>query len=153
MEQLENVLSQRAIFVWRIYEVIRLLIFSLIYMFFSFFVPTWVVWVLVFLWIVDAILFVFFVPRWKWGRWRYMIRDREIELEHGVWIRKRTLIPLHRVQHVDTKQGPLARKYRLASIYIYTAATAHEIPFLDEQEAEKLRYYISSLVKEDEHDA
>ncbi|WP_255573392.1 PH domain-containing protein [Anoxybacillus sp. ST4] len=90
--------------------------------------------------IVDGMLFVFFVPRWKWERWWYMIRDQEIGLEHGVWIRKRTLIPLRRVQHVDVKQGPLARKYKLASLYIYTAAMAHEIPFLDEQEAEKLRY-------------
>ncbi|MCL9971509.1 PH domain-containing protein [Anoxybacillus kestanbolensis] len=70
----------------------------------------------------------------------YVICDQEIELEHGVWIRKRTLIPLRCVQHVDVKQGPLARKYKLASLYIYTAAMAHEIPFLDEQEAEKLRY-------------
>lgn len=70
----------------------------------------------------------------------YVIRDQEIELEHGVWIRKRTLIPLRCVQHVDVKQGPLARKYKLASLYIYTAAMAHEIPFLDEQAAEKLRY-------------
>ncbi len=150
---MKNKLSERAVSVWRIYEAIRLIIFLFLYVIVHFFVPTWVVWVLVFLWIVDAILCVFFVPRWKWERWRYMIRDREIELEHGVWIRKRTLIPLRRVQHVDAKQGPLARKYKLASIYIYTAATAHEIPFLDEQEAETLRDYISSLVKEDDYDA
>ncbi|GAC91461.1 hypothetical protein KN10_1897 [Anoxybacillus flavithermus NBRC 109594] len=139
--------------IWRIYGAIRFIIFFLLYVIVSFFVSTWVVLMFVCLSIVDGMLFVFFVPRWKWERWQYMIRDREIELEHGVWIRKRTLIPLHRVQHVDTKQGPLARRQKLASIYIYTAATAHEIPFLDEQEAEKLRYYISSLVKEDEHDA
>lgn len=150
---MENVLSNRAVLIWRMYEVIRLFIFLLLYVIVHFFVPMWVVLGLVCLWIADAILFVFFVPRWKWERWRYIIRDREIELEHGVWIRKRTLIPIHRVQHVDVKQGPLARRQKLASLYIYTAATAHEIPFLDEQEAEKLRYYISSLVKEDENDA
>ncbi|MBB5356536.1 hypothetical protein HNR43_002545 [Anoxybacillus mongoliensis] len=150
---MKNKLSERAVSVWRIYEAIRLIIFLFLYVVIHFFVPTWVVWLLVFLWIVDVVLFVFFVPLWKWERWRYMIRDREIELEHGIWIRKRTLIPLRRVQHVDVKQGPLARRQKLASLYIYTAATAHEIPFLDEQEAEKLRYYISSLVKEDENDA
>ncbi|MBA2877846.1 hypothetical protein HNR63_000900 [Anoxybacillus kamchatkensis] len=150
---MENVLSERAVLMWRTYEVIRLIIFLLLYVIVHFFVPVWVVLGLACLWIADAILFVFFVPRWKWERWRYIIRDREIELEHGVWIRKRTLIPIHRVQHVDVKQGPLARRQKLASLYIYTAATAHEIPFLDEQEAEKLRYYISSLVKEDENDA
>ncbi|WP_163151834.1 PH domain-containing protein [Anoxybacillus sp. MB8] len=150
---MEKALSKRAVLMWRMYEVIRLIIFLLLYVIVHFFVPVWVVLGLVCLWIADAILFVFFVPRWKWERWRYMIRDREIELEHGVWIRKRTLIPIPRIQHVDVKQGPLARRKKLASLYIYTAATVHEIPFLDEQEAEKLRYYISSLVKEDENDA
>ncbi|CUA79990.1 PH domain-containing protein [Anoxybacillus suryakundensis] len=144
---MKNKLSERAVSVWRIYEAIRLIIFLFLYVVIHFFVPTWVVWLLVFLWIVDVVLFVFFVPLWKWERWRYMIRDREIELEHGIWIRKRTLIPLRRVQHVDVKQGPLARRQKLASLYIYTAATAHEIPFLDEQEAEKLRYSISSLTR------
>ncbi|MCX8047112.1 MAG: PH domain-containing protein, partial [Anoxybacillus gonensis] len=98
---MENALSKRAVSMWRMYEVIRLIIFLLLYVIVHFFVPMWVVLGLVCLWIADAILFVFFVPLWKWERWRYMIRDREIELEHGIWIRKRTLIPLRRVQHVD----------------------------------------------------
>jgi len=54
---------------------------------------------------------------------------------------KRTLIPMIRVQHVDSSQGPLLKKYRLASVTISTAATVHEIPALDEEEAEELRYF------------
>ena len=55
--------------------------FFLLYVIVSFFVSTWVVLMFVCLSIVDGMLFVFFVPRWKWERWRYMIRDQEIELE------------------------------------------------------------------------
>ena len=63
-------------------------------------------------------------------RWRYEVRESEIELQHGIFIVKRTLIPMVRVQHVDTSQGPILRKYDLAEITISTAATNHTIPAL-----------------------
>lgn len=52
-----------------------------------------------------------------------------------------------RVQHVDMKQGPILRKYRLATITITTAATKHEIPALDIEEADELRLSISRLAR------
>jgi len=64
-----------------------------------------------------------------------------------LFVMKRTLIPMIRVQHVDSSQGPLLKKYKLASVTIFTAATVHEIPALDEGEAEELRYHISRLAR------
>lgn len=86
-------------------------------------------------------------PKLKWARWRYEVRETEIELQHGVIFTKRTLIPMIRVQHVDTKQGPVLKKYDLATISISTAATVHEIPALDLAEAEELRSYIGKLTR------
>jgi uncharacterized protein len=65
---------------------------------------------------------------------------------------KRTLVPMVRVQHVDTVQGPLLRKYGLATITISTAATTHEIPALDMFEADNLRSSISALARVAEDD-
>jgi len=87
------------------------------------------------------------VPKIRWERWRYELREQEIELQHGLFVVKRTLIPIIRVQHVDTNQGPIMKKYRLASVVISSAATTHEIPALDEDEAEELRKTISYLVR------
>ena len=70
-----------------------------------------------------------------------------MELQEGIFIVKRTLIPMIRVQHVDTVQGPILRKYQLASVIINTAATSHEIPALEESEAEELRRLISNLAR------
>ncbi len=83
----------------------------------------------------------------RWKRWRYEIREQEIELQHGVFVIKRTLVPMVRVQHVDTKQGPILRKYHLSSVTVSTAATVHEIPALEMEEAEEIRLSISKLVR------
>ncbi|MBS4202298.1 PH domain-containing protein [Bacillus sp. FJAT-49732] len=102
--------------------------------------------------LVITIMNVFVFPTIRWRRWRYEVREQEIELQHGVFIITRTLVPMVRVQHVDTVQGPILRKYRLASIQISTAATKHEIPAINLQEAEELRHAISKLARVAEDD-
>ncbi|MDG5472831.1 PH domain-containing protein [Jeotgalibacillus sp. ET6] len=97
--------------------------------------------------VLNAVLFVYIFPTLKWKRWRYEVREEEIELQHGIFIVKRTLVPMVRVQHVDTEQGPILRKYRLATISISTAATVHQIPALDIDEADSLRDSISALAR------
>lgn len=57
-----------------------------------------------------------------------------------------------RVQHVDTKQGPLMSKFVLASVTISTAAGSHEIPALKEEIADELRDHISILARVVEED-
>jgi len=99
-----------------------------------------------------TVMNVFVIPSIRWRRWRYEVREQEIELQHGVFIITRTLVPMVRVQHVDTVQGPILRKYDLASIQISTAATRHEIPAIDLQEAEELRHAISKLARVAEDD-
>ncbi|MGD6968487.1 PH domain-containing protein [Rossellomorea vietnamensis] len=102
--------------------------------------------------IVYTYFFAFLLPVIRWKRWRYEVREQEIELQRGVFFVKRTLVPMVRVQHVDTVQGPLLRKYGLASITVSTAATTHEIPALDMYEADDLRNSISSLARVAEDD-
>lgn len=80
------------------------------------------------------------------------MRESEIEIQSGLIIIKRTLVPMSRVQHVDTKQGPVLRRYDLATVVVSTAATSHEIPALDTAEADDIRYFISTLAKVEEED-
>lgn len=97
-------------------------------------------------------LFVNLLPHKRWRRWRYEIFEKEIYIQHGILIVSRTLVPMIRVQHVDTKQGPILKKYQLASLTISTAATTHEIPALLEEDASSLRDRISALARVDEDD-
>ncbi len=77
--------------------------------------------------------------------WRYEVREKEMEIQHGIFIIKRHLIPMVRVQHVDTEHGPLMRYFGLATLFVNTAATRFPIPALPQGRAEELRGEISAL--------
>lgn len=101
---------------------------------------------------VFWILSIVWIPFLSWKNWRYSINQKEIDLKHGILIKTRTLIPLSRVQHVDTRQGPLLRHYKLSSVTISTAATTHEIPGLDTVLADRVRRQISTFARLAEDD-
>ena len=98
------------------------------------------------------LLGIFLIPRVRWKRWKYNVSGKEIDMERGIFISKRTLIPINRVQHVDTRKGPIYRSFGLSSVAISTAATTHEIPALDDETADALRNTISTLVRKVKED-
>jgi membrane protein YdbS with pleckstrin-like domain len=88
------------------------------------------------------------VPGLRWRRWRYEIRDDEVDLQRGIlWI-TRTLVPLARIQHVDTQSGPLQRRFNLATVVFYTAAGANRIPELSAPVAAGARDRIAELTRD-----
>ena len=102
--------------------------------------------------LILTYFFVFLIPKLRYRRWRYEIFEQEIYIQHGILIQTRTIIPMIRVQHVDTKQGPILKKYNLATVSISTAATTHEIPALVDEDASDLRDRISTLARVEEDD-
>jgi uncharacterized protein len=94
------------------------------------------------------VVFVGVVPDLRWRRWRYEIRDEEVDLQRGiVWV-SRTLVPLARIQHVDTQSGPLQRRFGLATVIFYTAAGPNQIPELSAPVAAEVRDRIAALTRE-----
>lgn len=152
-----NLIEETAVSAWRLTAVLYLIIpVALLAGSIAAFVyiswPWWVIAIAVSLLIIDIIFFVFLIPRLRWRRWRYEVFEQEVYIQHGIIIRRRTLVPMLRVQHVDTKQGPILKKFSLATVTISTAATTHEIPALTEEEASGLRDRISELARVEEND-
>jgi uncharacterized protein len=150
--QPETRISDKALKVWRISGgIVAAIAWSIMVgvasLFFIFDWPLWILGLLALLEAIHTILSVTVFPGVRWRRWRYEVREQEIELQQGIFVIQRTLIPMVRVQHVDTFQGPLLRRYNLATVMISTAATTHEIPALEEEEAESLRIQISKLAR------
>lgn len=104
------------------------------------------------IWLVSSICSIFIFPNIRLKIWRYEVHENELDLQHGLFTVTRVLVPMVRVQHVDTSQGPILRKYNLATVTISTAATVHEIPALEMEEADQLRDYISKLAREAKDD-
>jgi len=97
--------------------------------------------------VAVAIAGVGVVPELRWARWRYEVRDEEIDLRHGTVRITRTLVPMLRVQHVDTTQGPLDQALGLATVVVHTAAGTTTIPALTEGDAGRLRDRIATLAR------
>ena len=95
-----------------------------------------------------AVLFMFVLPPLLWRRWRYEIRPLEVDLQRGLVRVTRTLVPMARVQHVDTRRGPLQRRLGLSTVVFYTAAGPNEIPQLASGTAAEVRDRIAELTRE-----
>ena len=75
------------------------------------------------------------VPELRWRRWRWEVREHEIDLQRGILVVRRTLIPMARVQHVETERGVIGQALGLSTVEIHTAAGSHEIPLLRDGDA------------------
>ena len=94
---------------------------------------------------MAAVIHVVVLPRLRWRRWRYEVREQEIDLRRGVFTVRRTLVPMNRVQHVDTRRTVVSEMFGLASVVFHTAAGAIEIPALGEAQAAEIRDRIADL--------
>jgi hypothetical protein len=61
----------------------------------------------------------------EYRRFSYALAPERIEIRRGVLWRTLTSVPKSRVQHIDVAQGPLERRYGLATLSIYTAGTEY----------------------------
>ncbi|WP_158275786.1 PH domain-containing protein [Bifidobacterium catulorum] len=77
---------------------------------------------------------------------RYSIGKHDVMLHKGWLLRDTTTIPYNRVQHVETKQGPLLRRFGLTAVEIHTAVGEHEIAALENADAAGIVEQISARV-------
>ena len=108
-----------------------------------------VFWVYLVAGIIEAVcvLDLLISPRIEYATWRYDVTPTDVDLYHGVFVKKRVLVPLVRVQHVQTKQGPILRAHGLATVTVSTAGESFEIPGLAEADAEALRDRVAELAR------
>ena len=108
-------------------------------------VLAWLAWALA---LVVVAVGGLVLPLLRWRSWRYEVRDEEIDLLRGVVVVRRTLIPMARVQHVDTQRTPLSDLFDLRSVTVHTAAGSHSIPALRPRDAALMRDRIALLARE-----
>ena len=86
-------------------------------------------------------------PRIEMATWRYDVTPTDVDLYHGVFVKKRVLVPLVRVQHVQTTQGPILRAPGLATVTTTPAGESFEMPGLAEPDAAALRDRVAELAR------
>ena len=85
-------------------------------------------------------------PALEYRAFRYAVREHDLLVQSGVLFRRWSAVPHSRIQHVDTRQGPLERGLGLSRLLVYTAAgmsADSNIPGLASEDAERLRDLLS----------
>ena len=80
----------------------------------------------------------------------YRLDGHGLVIRKGLFWRHRIAIPRVRIQHSDVSQGPLQRRYGVATLKLYTAGsrfTCNELPGLDHDTALALR---DTLLRQDD---
>lgn len=75
----------------------------------------------------------------------YVLRDKDILFRKGVVWQSVTAVPFNRIQHVETSNTPLDRKFGLATLQLFTAGGSGgdlKIEGLGKDDAEQLRVFI-----------
>jgi membrane protein YdbS with pleckstrin-like domain len=81
-------------------------------------------------------------PVLAWRHYKYAVREHDLLVQSGVLFRRWSAIPLGRIQHVDTRQGPIERALGLSRLLVYTAAGMSadgSIPGLADEDVQRLR--------------
>ncbi|MBP2032045.1 membrane protein YdbS with pleckstrin-like domain [Clostridium algifaecis] len=97
--------------------------------------------------IIASTLDSFVCPFLEYKQWRYGIFEDKIELINGIIIRKKTIIPISRIQNLKIEQGPIERMSNIASVNIITAGGRHKIPAITMEDAEKITDNLKRIIE------
>ena len=92
------------------------------------------------------------LPGRRYRAWGFAAGEDELTVKHGLMIRKVTIVPFGRVQHIDVAQGPIQRMLGLATLVLNTAGTrgaAVRLPGLLHGQAEEMRDQIRGKIRQD----
>ena len=140
-------LDRRMVRVWRISEAIALVVVAVIAAaVLAFYRPLWLVIVCAVL-VALQLVSLLVLPQVRYRRWRYEVTTTDVLIRSGLVVVKTSVITMVRVQHVETKQGPVLKANGLASVTVTTAGSSFEIPGLATDEAEALRDQVAVLAR------
>jgi membrane protein YdbS with pleckstrin-like domain len=91
------------------------------------------------------VFLAFWLPAARYKRLRYLVDEGGLRIRRGVFWRKVIWIPITRVQHTDVSQGPVQRKFGLATLTVHTAGTAGasiSLPGLEHEIAGRLNDHL-----------
>ncbi len=90
------------------------------------------------------------MPWRRYGARGYDMGADRLRIARGILFRTDTVVPFGRVQHLDVTQGPIERRYGLATLTLYTAGTHNDsvsLPGLPHAQAVAMREAIRAHVR------
>lgn len=85
---------------------------------------------------------------WSYMRWGYALRQKDLLYRTGIFTRRVEIVPYKHIQHVQIKEGILARAFSLVSIEVYTAGSGKSIQVLGipREDSAQIQEFISTRI-------
>ena len=93
---------------------------------------------------------VFVVPARRYARWQYALGADRLRIVRGFLFYSDTVVPLGRIQHIDVHQGPIMRRFDLATLTVHTAGNHNagvSLPGLRHEVAVAMRETIREYIE------
>lgn len=87
---------------------------------------------------VVIILKCFILPAIEYRQWQYRVEADRVEIIHGIFILRWSIIPINRIQHLKIEQGPLQKLFDISDVTIYTAGAIQWIKALHSDRAKEI---------------
>ncbi len=94
----------------------------------------------------------FVIPARKYLRWGYAMGADRLRIVRGYMFYRDTVVPFGRIQHIDVQQGPIDRRYGLATLTVHTAGNHNStvaLPGLLHEDALSMREAIRAAIRAD----
>jgi uncharacterized protein len=98
------------------------------------------------------VFMAFVVPARKYRYWGYAMGSDRLRVVRGYMFYHDTVVPFGRIQHIDVDQGPIDRRYDLATLTVHTAGNHNStvsLPGLLHADALAMREAIRSAIRQD----
>lgn len=98
------------------------------------------------------ILTILLLPGRRYRRWGYRTGERAIRIASGLLVRRETVVPYDRVQHIDVSRGPIERAFGVATLTLHTAGSYNstvDLPGLAIADANRMRDAIREHIGQD----
>jgi len=92
------------------------------------------------------------VPARKYRHWGYAMGTDRLRVVRGYMFYRDTVVPFGRIQHIDVDQGPIDRRYDLATLTVHTAGNHNStvaLPGLLHADALAMRETIRAAIRQD----
>ncbi len=95
------------------------------------------------------LLFYFLLQEKTFAYRAYAVREHDVLYQRGWLVRRLKVCPFNRIQNCTVQQGPLERRWRLATLTLFTAGAGGadmRIPGLTHTQATELQQFILSRI-------
>jgi len=113
----------------------------------------WKLWIsrilisLIILTFVASIWSIAIRPYLIYRNTRYGVDEQYLQIKTGAIFEEHTLVPMTKIQAVETKQGPIMRKFGIYRLSVETMGSSHSIVGLSTKRAKDMRNKIAHYAK------